>query len=286
MSISSDVTEQDLENLRKLAQQQKEQRAEKIKNKILKQTHDIKLAESLSPITKKLDEVKESTKKLGDVIKNSKPETPQLAIANTQTPAILNTTISNSLRDTLSFMKKSKNFFKLKKDGNEVFWNKTPIKAFGDNRISIKDQEYDIKPNIQEYFTNTRQTTKNMDNEDKLTVYDILKNTCFYSMRHTKVLNSVRFKDAFYNLPKEIDKIRNPPLPAIENDLQGEGVKIIIPSNIIDIYTRLEVLLGLKLAGHSDILTEASALIDELYKRGEIQNKQQYRKALNKFHTQ
>ena len=38
MSVYSNVTEQDLLNLRKLAQQQKEQRAEKIKSRILKQT--------------------------------------------------------------------------------------------------------------------------------------------------------------------------------------------------------------------------------------------------------
>ena len=53
MSIYSNVTEQDLINLRKLAEKQKNQRADKIKNRILKQTHDIKLAESLSPIPKK-----------------------------------------------------------------------------------------------------------------------------------------------------------------------------------------------------------------------------------------
>ena len=51
MSIYSNVTEQDLINLPKLAEQQKNQRALKIKNKILKQTLDKKLAESLSPIT-------------------------------------------------------------------------------------------------------------------------------------------------------------------------------------------------------------------------------------------
>ena len=56
MSIYSIVTEEDLINLRKLAEQQKEQQAIKIKNRILKQTHDKKLAESLSPITKKIDE--------------------------------------------------------------------------------------------------------------------------------------------------------------------------------------------------------------------------------------
>ena len=67
-------------------------------------------------------------------------------------------------------------------------------------------------------------------------------------------------------------------------NLQGRGIeKNIIPSNIIDIYTRLEILLGLKLSGHTDTLTEASAIIHQLYKMGEIQNKQQYRNALNKF---
>ena len=51
------------------------------------------------------------------------------------------------------------------------------------------------------------------------------------------------------------------------DDVQGDGVKIIIPSNIIDIYSRLEILLGLKLSGHTDTLAEASNLIDEVYKR-------------------
>ena len=60
----------------------------------------------------------------------------------------------------------------------------------------------------------------------------------------------------------------------LDTKLSGKRVyKTIIPSTIIDIYTRLEVLLGLKLSGHTDTLTEASNLIDELYKRGKIQTK-------------
>ena len=86
MSIYSNVTEQDLDNLRKVAPQQKNERALKIKNKILKQTHDNKLAESLSPITKKLDEVKKTNEELGDVIKES--YTSQPAMENTPQPAI------------------------------------------------------------------------------------------------------------------------------------------------------------------------------------------------------
>ena len=105
-------------------------------------------------------------------------------------------------------------------------------------------------------------------------------------------------EDFLYKLPKATAKLRNPPLPAIENvedsyevisddDLEGRGIeKPIKHSNIFDIYTRLEVLPGLKLHGHTDTLTEASNLIDELYKRGEIENEQQYRKALDNFYTQ
>ena len=69
MSIYSNVTEQDLNNLRKLAEQQENQRALKIKNRNIKQTLDIKLTESLSHITKSLDEVNESTKKLVKLLK-------------------------------------------------------------------------------------------------------------------------------------------------------------------------------------------------------------------------
>ena len=118
-------------------------------------------------------------------------------------------------------MKKSKNFFTLEQDGNEVFWNKISIIPQGKNRVSIKGKEFEIEPNIQNYFTNTKRTTKNMDDEDKSTVYDILKNTGFYSMRHAKGKKSARMKDASYNLPKRIDKIRNPPLPAIGNELSS-----------------------------------------------------------------
>ena len=85
MSIYSNVTEQELIDLRTLSDQRKNQRDLKIKNRILKQTHDIKLPESLSPITKKLDEGKESTHKMRDVIKESQPETQQISIENAPT---------------------------------------------------------------------------------------------------------------------------------------------------------------------------------------------------------
>ena len=125
-----------------------------------------------------------------------------------------------------------------------------------------------------------------MNTSDKERVFDLLNKVGFYDMKHTKGLNSARMKDALYILPKTIPKILNPPLAEIENiedsneelsdnDLEGQGIeKIIIPSNIIDIYSRLEILLELKLFVHTDTLTQASNLIDEIYKIGENQNEQ------------
>ena len=61
--------------------------------------------------------------------------------------------------------------------------------------------------------------------------------------------------------------------------------KITIPSNNIDIWSKLELLLGLKLNGHTDTLAEASNLSDEISKKSEIQNEQYYRNAREKFET-
>ena len=163
MSIYSNVTEQDLENLRKLSEQQKNERARKIRNKILKQTHDIKLAESLSSITKNLDEVKETTQNLGDVIKAN--NTPQPAIENSPQPTIENNQDDTQpgilydveLENTFHNMRDNqKGFFKIREDKNgQRFWNEIPIEISGDSTIEIKDTNFNITPNLQKVFRDT-----------------------------------------------------------------------------------------------------------------------------------
>ena len=65
--------------------------------------------------------------------------------------------------------------------------------------------------------------------------------------------------------------------------MEGQGIeKNVIPSNIFDICTSLEILLGLKISSHTDTLTEASNLIEQLYKRGQIGEEQQYGNVLEK----
>ena len=293
MSIYSNVTEQDLINLRKLAQQQKEQRALKIKNRILKQTHDEKLSESLSPLTKRLDLIENNKgEKIGELIKKSEtlaientqtqPETP--AIENTQTqpetPAIENTQTQPgviydvSLENTLTNMKdKQKGFFKIIEDENgQRFWNGIPVEISGDSRIAINGTNFNITPNLQNVFTDTTgKSLKKLSKKENRT--------------HKQLLNTLNYEDYIHRYGETISgRYKNTKNILIPINLQGRGIeKIIIPNNIIEIYTRLEVLLGLKLSGHSDTVTEASNLIDELYKRGEIQNKRQYRNALHKF---
>ena len=254
----------------------------------MKQTHDVKLAESLSPINKKLDEVKKTTEELGDVIKESQPKTPQLAIENnrddTQTqseaPAIENTQrqpgvlYDVSLENTLIIMKeKEERFFKIEEDQNgQRFWKGIPVELSGDSRIEIKGKHFNITPNLQNVFTDiTGKSLKKLDKTETTTYKQLLKTPNYKNYKHKSG-------------EKNTGKNKNTKNILIPINIQGRGIeKIIIPSNIIDIYTRLEVLLGLKLSGHTDTLTEASNLIDELYKRGEIQNKQQYRNAPNRF---
>ena len=103
MSIYSNVTEKDLNNLRKLAEQQKNQRAEKNKSRISRQTQDVKLAESLSPITEKLGE---SINKISEVIKESNYEDDIKALPNSSK-------FSDSMRKMLGSLMRSKTSLKI-----------------------------------------------------------------------------------------------------------------------------------------------------------------------------
>ena len=63
MSIYLDVTKEDMIELAKLSEQQKNERADKIEIRISKQTRDETLAETFKPLTKNNAGFSESTKK-------------------------------------------------------------------------------------------------------------------------------------------------------------------------------------------------------------------------------
>ena len=159
-----------------------------------------------------------------------------------------------------------------------------PIKTLGGDRIQIKDNIYDLTPEIYKALPYTGYIGENLKSEsDILMLYNIVNDIGYTGIGDIKSKRKIFLTEKLPKLVEEIQKGTFEEITDDSNYLDGEGVKIIIPSNIIDIYTRLEVLLGLKISGHTDTLTEASTLIDDLYKRGDIQNKQQYRNAVNKF---
>ena len=88
------------------------------------------------------------------------------------------------------------------------------------------------------------------------------------------------------DLRKQLKKILKPfSLAACEtegelNVLEGERLKIIIPSSIFDNWSRSELLLGVNINEHTDTLTKASNLNEDFYRKGEIHNKQQYQNDL------
>ena len=171
MSIYSNVTEKDLENLRKLADQQKNQQALKIKNRILKQTHDFELAESLSPITKKLDEfnkstqqsltpisekldtINESTQKVGDIIKESNSENEIIS--------------SNLLKNTFKSLENTSTSLKLNKDKNDnLSIHGKPIRSIGGDKILVNGNIYEFSPEIHKSLSRSNYTGRSMKNED------------------------------------------------------------------------------------------------------------------------
>ena len=242
MCLYSNITEQDLVNLRKLAEQQKNERAQKIKNRILKQTHDVKLAENLSPITKKVYTINENTKEIGEVINETNSKVDIKALPNSSK-------FSNSMRQMIGSLMNSRNSLKITQDeSGRANILGVPIQISGDI-IKINENVYELTPEIYKALTYTTYTgNTKKDENDTLMMYNIIRNLGYNG---TGDRDSKRKTFFTKKLPKLVEEIQNRTYEEItldsDNNLQGEGVKIIIPSNIIDVYTRLEVLLGLKL---------------------------------------
>ena len=194
MSIYSNVTEQDMINLRKLADQQRNQRALKNKNRILKQTHDVKLAESLSPIIKKLDIINDSTKELGEDIKesNSENENNQEIVLveiesedeNIQTNlrALPNSSIfSDLMTEKLGSLMSNSNSLKIKSSPSGATNLGVSIYTLGGDKLRIRDNDYGFTPEIYKALSYTGYTGKTMKNENDILMMNNIINDLGYT---------------------------------------------------------------------------------------------------------
>ena len=151
-------------------------------------------------------------------------------------------------------------------------------------KVEINENNYKISPGIRKVLGDqSYDTAKSMTDKDKQIFRDILQKTGYQNQNRKPTKSHLTGRDRYIKYDPDNNFSR---ILKIDTKLKGRGIeKIIIPSIITDIYTRLGVLLGPKLSGHTGTLTEASNPVDQLHNIGEIQNKQQYRNALNKFST-
>ena len=172
------------------------------------------LAESLSPITRKLSEVKESTQKLGEIVKES--NIPQLAIENTQTELPieneqihLDVLYDTSLENTLSNLKNQKGFFNIEeRDNGDIIWNGFPVEKMAGNELKIFEDIYNISDNLQNVFTDTSNIPlKKLIGKDRQVYKNVLESLNFKNYKailgETK---SARYKYSKNNFKDRVNK--------------------------------------------------------------------------------
>ena len=177
-------------NLRKLADQQKNQRALKSKNRILKQTHDIRLEENLSPKAEELEEVKDSTPKLEEIVKDSNAPQPAIESTHNAIPIEfeeIHTCVryDTSLENTLSNMKQQKGFFIIKEaDNDDIIWNGFPFEKIGGKKLKGNEKVYDINDDLQNVSTNTSNIPlKKLNDKDEEIYKDVLESPNFLNYK-------------------------------------------------------------------------------------------------------
>ena len=107
----------------------------------------------------------------------------------------------------------------------------------GDDSWKTGDNVYEIPPEIHKALSSTGYTGETMKNENDI----LLMNNFFGDGKYTgrRDRDSKRKTLFTIKLPKRVNAIQNKTFGEIE--IKGQGVKFIIPSNITDIYTMLEV---------------------------------------------
>ena len=155
----------------------------------MQKTLNIQITESLKTITKNLYNMNESTKIIGEALKNKNENvTPQLAIENTQ-PIVQNTrddTHSGLLHDpfsehTLTAMKTARKFFWRKERPNgDRFWNGVPVEKVGHRNFQTGEDVYDISNDVQNVITDTTvKWIKKLNEVDKVKCHNFLKNLMY-----------------------------------------------------------------------------------------------------------
>ena len=269
---------EDLDKLKKLINQKKDIKKQRLNEKIQKTTLNYDLAEQYAPILnlqeKQIKGQEDNTRAIETQTKMFEEEsTPSLEAieASDEEQSAKTKPIDGDISDMISALLIQTNTHPQmkfsKKDFNNYTINNKPFKLY-DNKIKFNEMEFKISPDFLKLFFKAN----NIDySEFTREESDALINFITYAgglERDTRSNLNQAFKSFKQNNIQEID---------------GDGINFIFlssdPNTLVE---RFEVLVGESLAGNTNAFREASAILHELLRMKEI-TETEYENAMKIF---
>ena len=302
MTFYNVKSHEDLEKLKQLSELNKQISNQRIEDKVQEITHDLKLAKQLSPITKPIvQKLEEQTRELKNQNENFTQLSNNLMLMDTLKKLPDNISIDvNVIKGLHKLLDSNNKELKLRHEKDNKFTlGKTPIELVRSHMI-IDGNSIRLNDNVINALTMTDFDLSNLNDNEILNFYEIL-NRINYSFRTNPDRTSKRSRYIRTKLEDRVKAINNPqlmiePLEDDEdfqsshkaneelrssretNEVEGSGV-IFLPSDANELFERLIILIGEKKAGNNNVLTEGSAILDELL-RQDVVNEGQYQQLI------
>ena len=146
-----------------------------------------------------------------------------------------NSIFSDLMTKTIRRLMIFSNSRKIKSSPSGATFPRVPINTLSGDKLRIRDNDYELTPKIYKASSYTGCSGGTMKNEEDISMMHIIKNDLGYTGVGDRPSNRKTFLTT--KPPKLVDEIQNRTFD--ELDLEGPGIhKIIISSNVINIYTR------------------------------------------------
>ena len=275
---------EDLEKLKKINNQKKDIKKQRLNNKIVKTTQNYNLAEQYAPITKLQEKQTEDIKQgqddqkqaFGSLKAITAPTTEDETLESIEGPPedeVRQNIVSmdGDISDKISALLNEDNThakFKFTKENFKNYKvNETPFKII-DNKIKFNNLEFEITPLfLQLFMKGNKADFTQLSDEEKEAL--------------------VEFVDYAGGLGRDVKSNLYKALKFIEDfqyqNIEGQGTSFIFLSSDPDtLVERLEVLVGESFAGNKNAYREASAILAELLRMEELSNTE-YEKGMKIF---
>ena len=268
---------EDLDKLKKLINQKKDIKKQRLNEKIQKTTLNYDLAEQYAPILnlqeKQIKGQEDNTRAIETQTKMFEEEsTPSLEAieASEEEQSAKTKPIDGDISDIISaLLIKSNSHPQMKfskKDFNNYEINNKPFELY-DSKIKFKEMEFNISPDFLELF-------------HKANIIDYSKFTREESNALIKFINYAGgLRDTRSNLNQAFKHFKKNK----KQETKGDGISFIFlssdPNTLVE---RFEVLVGESLAGNTNAFREASAILHELLRMKEI-TETEYENAMKIF---